>query len=414
MRRFRFAKAPAAAPVINRETGTITGASAIQAVEALGHDLLVDQVMLTQVATLGNAAGKVKSRFTHPGLCSDGMGKMLGHLTNWRVEGDKTVGDLQLIEAAANAPGMGDLRGYVLDLAEQAPQDFGLSIVFSGTPVWKLPDGSEIKVNDQSLRRAGPMGDYFARPDKATTDKPFARAEQLFAADVVDEPAANRDGLFSAAFSGTTSAHAEQLFGWLDEALGFHRIPLSSVRDAIDRYAAARAIPLTATPAQEVPMSLSATLKRLAAAAPTSAFAHIIVERFGQPEAEIVEAVYNAALAARDEQITALNAKLAQLESAGTAAAAKQAEQLAAVEKARDALAAQVASFKGFSGELRKTQDPGADPASGPTNAPTAIKEAWDAKPALREFFHDDFDTFKTAAEFDGLAGALKNAGIQA
>ena len=56
MRRFRLAKAPAASTAINRETGTITGASAIQAVEALGHDLLVDQVMLQQVATLGNAA----------------------------------------------------------------------------------------------------------------------------------------------------------------------------------------------------------------------------------------------------------------------------------------------------------------------------------------------------------------------
>lgn len=161
-------------------------------------------------------------------------------------------------------------------------------------------------------------------------------------------------------------------------------------------------------------MSLSATLKRLAAAPATSAFAGIIIDRFGQPEAEIVEAVYTAALAARDEQIAALTTKLSQIEAGHTAATAKQAEQLAAAEKARDALAAQVAAFKGFSGELRKTQDPGADPASAPSEAPTAIKEAWDAKSALREFFHGDFDTFKTAAEFDGLAGALKNAGIQA
>ena len=50
----------------------------IQAVEALGHGMMIDEVTLDQVVAYGNVLAKgVKCRFTHPGLSSDGLGSLL-------------------------------------------------------------------------------------------------------------------------------------------------------------------------------------------------------------------------------------------------------------------------------------------------------------------------------------------------
>lgn len=380
----------------------LLGISAIQAVEALGHGLLIDAVMLGQVADLGNSAGKVKSRFTHPGLCADGMGKMLGHASNFRVAGDKTLCDLSFIAAASHAPD-GDLANYVLSLAKDAPADFGLSIVFSGTPVWKLKDGREVAVNDDSLMSRSSDGYVsFRRHPDAITEIPFARCDQLFAVDVVDEPAANRDGLFSAAFSGTTSELSEQAFAWLDEFRDLHGIGFDKLDAFLSRYRLARGEQLNHPPQES---SMHPRLIRLSQLMP--AFAALIIAEFEAkktPE-DIVDAVYAKAFAGMEDKVKALTAErdtaataLAKAESDGKAAlAAKDAEiatHKAAIEK-----------FQKFEQTGKLTEDPGGDhTASGSGgDAKAATKQAWAADPKLQAFFHKDFDTFAAAVELDGL-----------
>lgn len=192
---------------VDRENRVIYGVSAAQAVEALGHGLMLDAKTLQQIVDLGNAAKNgVKSRYTHPGLSSDGMGKQLGRMKNFRVEGDKAVGDLHLYESASHTPS-GDLAGHVMDLAEEDGAAFGLSIVAEGTRVWTFANGTEIAADDES-----------GRPKDAMTLLPVFRVGALDAVDVVDEPAANRDGLFSRALWGTNQL-AESMFGDFDELL---------------------------------------------------------------------------------------------------------------------------------------------------------------------------------------------------
>ncbi len=187
------------AGVIDRDNHVLYGVSAMQAVEALGHRLMIDQVTLSQFADLGNAARNgLKSRFTHPGLSADGLGKHLGRMRNFRVVGDKVIGDLHMSESAAKSPS-GDLRDYVESLAAEDPEAFGMSVVVDGYSVWVLDDGSEVK-NDGS------------KPEGARDKYPTLRVEAAHAVDAVDEPAANRDGMFGR----TTAVMAAEVYDILD------------------------------------------------------------------------------------------------------------------------------------------------------------------------------------------------------
>lgn len=199
---------------VDREERVIYGVSAAQAVEALGHGIELDAKSLEQIAELGNKSKNgvgIKSRYTHPGLSSDGMGKQLGRMKNFRVEGDKVVGDLHLLKAASHAPD-GDLAGHVMDLAEEDSAAFGMSIVAQGTTVWTLDDGTE-----KSAKAYWDDHDEedSSRPKNALTKFPVLRLTALDAVDVVDEPAANRDGMFSAHLWGT-NVKAESMFGEFD------------------------------------------------------------------------------------------------------------------------------------------------------------------------------------------------------
>lgn len=212
---------------VDREQRIIYGASLMQEGEALGHNMLLDAKSLQQVVELGNAAPKgVKSRFTHPGLSSDGMGKYLGRLRNFRIKDDKALVDLHLSDVASKAP-QGDLADYVMSMAEDEPDMFGMSAVIYYEYAWLLDDGTEVLMDE--------------RPENATNDKPFTRIEVLRAGDVVDEPAANRDGLFSAALWATNQL-SEQVFGEIDSILQQTGMPAEKVFQIALAYCDARGV----------------------------------------------------------------------------------------------------------------------------------------------------------------------------
>ncbi len=197
---------------VDRERHIVYGVSAAQAVEALGHGMVLDGKTITQVVAHGNAARNgVKSRFAHPGLSSDGMGKHLGRLRNFRQEGDKAVADLHIADSAFKSPN-GDLGTYIMDMAEDDPDMFGMSMVVKGERFWTLADGTEISAMTDA-------GERINRPASATTQYPVLRVTQLMAVDAVDEPAANRDGLFAARHLWATNGLAQEAFADIDEYL---------------------------------------------------------------------------------------------------------------------------------------------------------------------------------------------------
>lgn len=148
----------AAAGQIDAASGVIRGVSLITEGPALGHGVMIDAKTLEQVkAAAEQYSGGLKVKLDHSG----GAGDIIGYVDALRIEGRKLLGDLHLLE---NSPH----RGYVLEIAEKIPDTFGLSIAFSG-PV--------------------EMG-----ADKRTV---LQRCTEIYSVDLVSEPAANAEGLFS-------------------------------------------------------------------------------------------------------------------------------------------------------------------------------------------------------------------------
>lgn len=174
---------------IDREKNIISGVSIMRRGVSLGWDHWIDSTMLRQVSKKGKDAGDngIKVHLTHSHVWGeDGVGSMLGRMKNFRVidDGEAVTGDLHFIKAAFSAPG-GDFGTFVMDLAEDAADMFGLSIVF-----WQDPSEQ-----DKFVKKHG--GDDFKSPDPENTKNfPHFRLEALSAVDVVGSPAANAGGLF--------------------------------------------------------------------------------------------------------------------------------------------------------------------------------------------------------------------------
>jgi hypothetical protein len=370
--KLRFQQATAAtASRVDRDKRVIYGVSMLQTGEALGHDMLVDEKMLAQCVDAVNATGGLgmKSRFTHPGMCSDAMGKMLGKVKDARVMGDKAVADLYLAEHASKTPD-GDLADYVMSMAEESPEDFGMSIAFDGNAVWKNAAGAEFEASNAN-------GDRAARPADATTAKPFARIVKLRASDVVDEPAANRDGLF-AAFAGTTNLDAAEAFAALDQARDAMGWDSAKTSTFLRSYLAAR----TTKETRMDPIKFAALLD----AEPSHAAALGKLFAAGKSEAEIAAALVELK---RDAEFSAIKADLA----AKTAALAKADESLAAERSAHAKTAEKLSKLS----KLGETVDPGAAPTpSTPVTSDEGIKQSWAAMPATeRAAFLGDFETYR-------------------
>jgi hypothetical protein len=232
---FRARTATANASEIDRDGGlygfgVINGASIITRGEALGHDLWVDADFLSDVTAAGNAKNTgLKARFTHPGLSSDGLGTYLGKVHDLRTEGDRVIGDLHFQESATKTPD-GNLAEYVMQLAEDAPEDFGISIVFDHDAA-----ASELHTLENT------QGGRFVSPDEDNRNNyPHARLQQLRAADVVDSPAANPDGLFHR--EQQVAQDAERLFsfafGLSDERPTLQALSVDGdrIRAAVSRF----------------------------------------------------------------------------------------------------------------------------------------------------------------------------------
>jgi hypothetical protein len=215
-----FAAETAPAPSrVDRDARVIRGYAVITRGEALGHDLWIDEVMLDQVVEAGNAKSSgLKVRFTHPGLCSDGLGKFLGRARAFVRDGDVVRADLHFSGVAGKSP-EGDLSGYLMDLADEDDKAFGTSIVFSRdfeAEEKLLVDGGAVERttdDDWGGVRYWDMKE-FVSPDPLNEKKlRHARLAELSASDVVDEPAANPAGMFSE--GGELAARAERVLAFI-------------------------------------------------------------------------------------------------------------------------------------------------------------------------------------------------------
>jgi len=184
--------------------GMISNVSLITEGEALGHYAWIDSEFTAQVGAAMSAKADqgIKSRFTHPGMSSDGLGRMLGRINNGRVEGNQVIGDLNFSKSSHSTPD-GDLAEYVSMLVAEDSSAAGLSIVFDedvdAEIALLVENGAEIKIDPHDGHEYVDMTN-FQSPDPANVNNYYhVRLQELRAADIVDEPAANPNGMFDSA-----------------------------------------------------------------------------------------------------------------------------------------------------------------------------------------------------------------------
>lgn len=154
-----------------------------------------DKPALRQIARLMRAAPNgLKSRFAHPSLSDNGIGKFLGRARNPRLDtisvreskgvrkdDEITVvrADLHLDPSSRNTPS-GDLGGYVMDLAESDPDAMSSSLVLQAKKEYRLDGKGRPELDDEGNELP-----------------PLWSPTHLHASDVVDTGAAV-DGFLSA------------------------------------------------------------------------------------------------------------------------------------------------------------------------------------------------------------------------
>ena len=130
--------------------------SILTAGEAKGHNLLIDETSLQQALAVAQSMGRIKVTNGHG---AQQVMDILGYVENFRIQGHRLLGDLTLLNS--------EKADYVADLAGLMPDQFGLSLTFSGVP------------EDRAGER-------------------FARVTEIYDVSVVTQPAANPAGMFSA------------------------------------------------------------------------------------------------------------------------------------------------------------------------------------------------------------------------
>lgn len=158
--RVKFTEFSALAGQVDVDKGIISGVSVITEGPAKGHgNLHIDKKTLDQVLAVAlSHSGGIKVKLNHSKEAR--VENSCGVLKNFRLDGNKVRADLHLFKSDANF-------SKILELAQTISEDFGLSVVFAGVH----------EKNSSSL---------------------LARCTEIYSTDLVDRPAANPDGLFSA------------------------------------------------------------------------------------------------------------------------------------------------------------------------------------------------------------------------
>ncbi len=169
--------------IVDATTGTIKNVSLITIGEAQGHGFWIDETTLDQMLALASKEPNgIKSRFKHPGTSTDvnedgdtiqtiadDIGSVVGRVKNIRKEDGRLRGDIVFGQYASNLPVLGDVKSYLLSMAQDDPTALGMSAVFE----YKTDVSEE-------------------------DNKPYARPTALFSVDFVGTPAANSSGLLAA------------------------------------------------------------------------------------------------------------------------------------------------------------------------------------------------------------------------
>jgi hypothetical protein len=168
---------------VDREAGRIEGISIISAGEAKGHHMMISQKTLESSITL--LLGKsLPAYVSHGGASGDRLLTEAGYFSEFYRDKDKIRAN-KFVALESFKKYEAEKYERLFEIAEVAPESFGVSIVFEGQLFWEMADGSEMGMD---------VG--FEAPENARFSVPTVRPLAITSADFVDTPAAN-GALFS-------------------------------------------------------------------------------------------------------------------------------------------------------------------------------------------------------------------------
>lgn len=142
---------------VDADSGVIHGVSIITVGKAKGHGVSIDKTTLEQVKACAEGfTDGVKVKIDH----GTGFSAIAGTIKNFSIDGDQLRADFHLLKTHPD-------YSRIIEMAQTLPESFGFSISFS-----------------MKREEIGGVN--------------FARCEDLYSADLVEQPAANPGGLFSA------------------------------------------------------------------------------------------------------------------------------------------------------------------------------------------------------------------------
>jgi len=169
-----------------------------------------DDDAINKVVALGNNTKfGIKSRYGHPNMSSTALGTFLGRFKSFRRDGDVIRADLYIDPSAHDTPD-GDLAKYVISLAKNDPNAFGTSVVIKAHFIDRSKDAA--KETEASLEDPKDDDDDDEDEDEdedKLSQLPLIVVDDLFACDVVDDPAANNAFFGKRFFSESVNLSSE-------------------------------------------------------------------------------------------------------------------------------------------------------------------------------------------------------------
>ncbi len=184
------------------DAGVVRGVAVTTLGEAAANvSFWIDRTFLREVCgTINAPAAGIAVRLGHPAIDDIENEETVAELHDARIVGDAVLADLHFLDYAAENP-CGNLAELLGGIMLASPSAMGLSLRFAQDLDRMAAFLDEHTINGE-----------FQSPDPRNIDGlPHARLKWLHAVDLVDEPAANPNGIFPARSAASVERASERI-----------------------------------------------------------------------------------------------------------------------------------------------------------------------------------------------------------
>lgn len=211
---------------IDRENGILYDVVMAEEGEAKGHGVFLEAEFIEDLVAYDQrhySKRGLKNRFDHPNGCDTTMGAQMGYFRNFRTrkKGSKmqAIADLHLLAASDLSPTKPNMREWMLQMAEEAPDFVMQSIAFKPGRYYQRDKSGEKKYIWEYTKEKSADGSEYdtwiaSDPSMGKIFVEFGKKGEHYYTDTVEAGAAT-DALFST--EANPQLFVSKALSWLDE-----------------------------------------------------------------------------------------------------------------------------------------------------------------------------------------------------